>query len=147
MFFLKDSRAMNPVKVSPCHGDMVRRGGGDHAQQRIHARVWRQNQTPSTVIPASCTSAEWAGITKHHIKPFSSLSQKSQMEWGKHQVSVLARVPGEGSGFMNTWEQACELVFKQFQHIIKGLSQVNENQSSRPKRLFWKYLFFKDFAF
>ena len=117
----------------------------------VHARVWRQNQTPRTVIPALCASAGWAEITKQHIKPFSSLSQKGWGEgntrspWGAVRMP-LARVPGESSGFMNTWDQACELVFKQFQLIIKGFSQVNENQSSRPKHLFWQYLFFKDFC-
>lgn len=92
-------------------------------------------------------------LSKHHSKPLSSLSKKSRREWEEPQAASspirmpLTKAPWESSGFMNTWEQACELVSEQFQHIIKGFSHINENQSSRPKHLFWKYLFFKDSAF
>ena len=65
-------------------------GRGETTCRGVHARVCRQNQTPRTVTPTLCTSAEWAEITKHPIKPFSSLSQKSRMEWGKYQVSMRA---------------------------------------------------------
>lgn len=153
-FFLKDSCAMNSSESkSPVVETWSAGEAGDHAPRGI-MQVFEGRIRPQ-VLSFLHHALQQSGqkLPKHHIKPLSSLLKKSRMEWGEHQAQhspvrmPLTKVPREGSGFMNTWEQACELVSEQFQHIIKGFSQVNENQSSRPKHLFWKYLFFKDSAF
>lgn len=104
----------------------------------------------SCTVHFSRGGRDYQNSTSNHSAPF----HKSH-GWSEGNTRPLSpgcqdatdQGPPGGCGFMNTWEQACQLVFKQFHHFIKGFNHDNENQSSRPKCLFWKYLFFKDFAF
>lgn len=90
---------------------------------------------------------------KHPIKQLNSFQEShglsvgnTRFQHGAVRIPQTSRALWDGSGFTNTWEQACAPVFKQLQHIIKGCSQANENQSTRPEHLVWKYWFFKDFC-
>lgn len=74
-------------------GKSLAREAGDQAHT-----VWGRTGPQTLSFLHHALQQNEQRLTKHHIKPLSSLSQKSRMEWGEHQALAQTCQDAAGQG-------------------------------------------------